>query len=473
MKFRYKVLIANLIMLSLSLGIAGYLMIHKNFVLARNAQLQKNIMENNLVQASVEYELLQVINTSGYNLNEELQEIGHRVESNMQVTNSFFYIKYGDRYVFSSDNGENAISDSLYENIAMGGKNYVISHEGKEYYTYVTSCNTVDESNLYIVSKSSISDAYDMMNEQIGYFRIMLIVIIAAASAVMYFFSRYLTRPLEQLNTATDEISGGNYDIKAEVSSNDEVGILAGKFNDMAHAVAHHVDELNDMIHRRDQFVADFTHEIKTPMTTIIGYADTMRSMELSREDEIMALNYIFSEGRRLENLSGKLFELIYLRQNDIEKRQFHTDDMIKEVCQTVTPMLAAKGITLNTTSEDTILNGNMELLITSLVNIIDNARKASKENDSIELTGVKRNDKYSYEITIADHGIGMTREDAAKICDEFYMVDKSRSRKEGGAGIGMSLVALVLQKHNAVLSVESELGAGTTMHILFCQEEL
>ena len=83
----------------------------------------------------------------------------------------------------------------------------------------------------------------------------------------------------------------------------------------MAQAVSDHVDELNDMVHRREQFVADFTHEIKTPMTSIIGYADTMRSLELPREEQIMALGYIFSEGKRLESMSNKLFDLIYLRQ--------------------------------------------------------------------------------------------------------------------------------------------------------------
>ena len=72
-----------------------------------------------------------------------------------------------------------------------------------------------------------------------------------------------------------------------------------------------------------------------------------------------------------------------------------------------------------------------------------------------------------AYEICIIDHGIGMTKEQAAKICDEFYMADKSRARKEGGAGIGMSLVAIILEHHNAVLSVESEPGCGTTMRIV------
>ena len=90
------------------------------------------------------------------------------------------------------------------------------------------------------------------------------------------------------------------------------------------------------MIQKRDHFVADFTHEIKTPMTAIMGYADTMRSMELPAEEQMMALNYIFSEGKRLENLSTKLFELIYLKQNTIEKHPVHIVDLCREAEKTV-----------------------------------------------------------------------------------------------------------------------------------------
>lgn len=136
------------------------------------------------------------------------------------------------------------------------------------------------------------------------------------------------------------------------------------------------------------------------------------------------------------------------------------------------------------------MLTVNRELLVTALVNLMDNARKASEEGQQVEVTGKivdnmacnipkdktdigeaesadDRKCTRAYEICIIDHGIGMTKEQAERICDEFYMADKSRARKEGGAGIGMSLVAIILEHHNAVLSVESEPGCGTTMRIL------
>ena len=408
----------------------------------------------------------------------------------MRSRDSFFYIYFDGEKVYTDDKSDARISDTLFKNLTTGNKNYVIKEESQKHYIYVTSQSVIDEKNLWIVSKCDASEAYTLLDEQINYFRLIIIVILIAESAAMYFISRYMTKPLEKLNHVSEEIAQGDYATRVNVKSHDEIGLLAQKFNIMAQAVSDHVDELNDMVHRREQFVADFTHEIKTPMTSIIGYADTMRSMELPREEQMMALGYIFSEGKRLESMSQKLFELIYLRRHDIEKARVHMADLCAEMVKVVEPAYENRHLTIETDIEDTVLTVNRELLVTALVNLMDNARKASEEGQQVEVTGKFvdsracniANDKTdigeaestddekcmtAYEICIIDHGIGMTREQAAKICDEFYMADKSRARKEGGAGIGMSLVAIILEHHNAVLSVESEPGCGTTMRIL------
>lgn len=520
MKFRYKVLFTNLILLSLGLGLVGYLMIHKNFELAKQTQLKNAIVQNNLVQSSVEYELLQLLNSASDNsvsqdtdssetsnnntdntgakkssvtassITAQLPQIGGRVSSSVRSRDSFFYIYFDGEKVYTDDKSDAGISDTLFKNLTTGNKNYVIKEESQKHYIYVTSQSVIDEKNLWIVSKCDASEAYTLLDEQIKYFRLIIIVILIAESAAMYFISRYMTKPLEKLNHVSEEIAQGDYATRVNVKSHDEIGLLAQKFNIMAQAVSEHVDELNDMVHRREQFVADFTHEIKTPMTSIIGYADTMRSLELPREEQMMALGYIFSEGKRLESMSQKLFELIYLRQHDIEKERVHMADLCAEVVKVVEPAYENRHLTIETGVEDAVLTVNRELLVTALVNLMDNARKASSEGGKVEITGKYVDNKAcnipkdktdigeaesaddgncarAYEICIIDHGIGMTKEQAERICDEFYMADKSRARKEGGAGIGMSLVAVILEHHNAVLSVESEPGCGTTMRIL------
>lgn len=487
MKFRHKILMVNIIVLSLSLGIVGYLMIRRNFDLARETQLKNAIIENNLVQSSVEYELLERLNSNDHRRIEEfLSEIGERVMDGMISGTSSFYIRYKEQYAYSSDGEEEQIPESLFANLTFGGKNYMICESEEQYYVYVTSYSDMDGTSLCVVSKQEISDAYSMLKKQIRYFRLLIAGVVLIASIIVYFLCKYLTGPLEKLNQVTERIAEGNYDIQVDVEGTDEVGQLAQSIHVMADAVLTHVEELKDMIRRREQFVADFTHEIKTPITTMIACSDMMRSMEIPREEQIQALTYIFSEGKRLELMSQKLFQLIYLKQERIEKTAVNTKNLEREILRIMTPILEQKKMTLKTDMEPAVIRGDKELLNTVFINLIDNAKKASKEGDVIQVKGRSISEKIReksgngekgsgavYELSVTDYGIGMSAKDIVHICDEFYMADKSRSRREGGAGLGLSLSALILQKHQAVLKVESEPKKGTTMKVVFYDTEV
>lgn len=412
MKFRYKVLITNLILLSVSLGLVGYLMIHKNFELAKETQISNAVIQNNLVQSSVEYEVLQALNREE-SVKGALPDIGAQVSSGMRAENVTFFIYYGDKLVYN-ETEENANLKKVWEaQQEDGNKNYAIFEEDGHYYIYVTAASKVGDENLCMISSSDVSDAYALRDREIRYFRLILFVCLMIESLLIYVISRYLTRPLEQLNRVAEEITDGSYETRITVKSQDEVGLLA--------------------------------------------------------------LSYIFSEGRRLERMSGKLFDLIYLREHEMEKEAVQVENVSSEVLKVVTPSFAAKGLVLKENIEPAVLYGNKELLVTALVNLLDNARKASKEHGVIEFSGKRIQEEenpFYYELSVKDYGIGMTKEETERICDEFYMADKSRARQEGGAGIGMSLVALILEHHQAELIVESEPKKGTKMRICFRKEQ-
>ena len=493
MKFRYKILIVNIVILSVSLGIVGYFMIRRNFDLSRETQLKNAITENNLVQASVEYELLEKMNQGEVLQKGLLQKIGERVMEGLVMGDSAFYIRYDAQYVYSGG-GEEQIPEELFDRLTIGGKNYMICEDAGAYLVYVTSYSEVDGKPLCVVSRQDISETYRMLEEQIGYFRLLILGVVAFASIIVYLLCKYLTRPLEELNRATAEIAEGQYDTHVKVKGQDEVGQLAESVNCMADAVQERVEELQDMVRRREQFVADFTHEIKTPITTIIACADMVRSMELPREEQIRALTYVFSEGKRLERMSAKLFELIYLKQQKLELGTVNTKNLERDIIRITTPILESKNIRLVTDVEEGLLQGDTELLNTVFLNLIDNARKASAEGSWIHLTGRKLTGSKNreeekgytreplrehvreqiqkpapiYQWEVSDHGIGMSPEELAHICDEFYMADKARTRKEGGAGLGLSLTALILQKHKAKLEAHSTVGKGTVMKVIF-----
>ena len=150
-----------------------------------------------------------------------------------------------------------------------------------------------------------------------------------------------------------------------------------------------------------------------------------------------------------------------------------HTGNLAKLVEQVSVPILQKDGMMLKIEVEPYALQMTEELVVTAFLNLIDNARKASKPGDVIEFVG-KMQEDHTYLFEIIDHGSGIEREELEHICDEFYMVDKSRARKAGGTGLGLSLVALIVEKHDAKLLIESELQVGTRVKILWdCREQV
>lgn len=471
MKFRHKVLVVNLIMMSIAIGIVGYLMIKRNFSLAMDTLTESAIVENNLVQTYTEYGLLDAVagDLSEEELMNQIKLIGEKIGDGFLSEDTEFFLLYDGEPAYGSEDYTFIPSMVLTTNERIS-KRYCIGLSKGIHHIYVVAGNELRNGYLQIATKTNVEEAYLMLNEQMHYFRILLLMILASSGVIMYIFAVVLTHPLEKLNLVSKEMTLGNYKMRAKVSSDDEVGQLARNFNEMANAVDMHVDDLQLQIKNREQFVADFTHEIKTPLTSIIGYADTMRSIDLPKEQQIEALNYIVTAGKRLENMSGKLFELIYLNRNEIECNMIEISKLADEISNYASPILESKGITLSVSVEKGTIYGNKDLLVTAFSNFIDNARKASKEGSTIYLYGMYKEGRYI--LSVKDTGIGIKQEDLDKITNEFYMVDKSRSRMEGSAGLGLSLAALICKKHNAILLFESTEGIGTSVNVSFGLEK-
>lgn len=528
MKYRYKVLIINMIVISIALSLSGFILMSRNNSMMMESQAKNAVVENNLAQSVIEYSLLDVIN-SGSSVAKRLPEIGDEVSAGMLTDTSDLFIRYDNDILFST-NASSDINADLFSHHDGIKKNYIISRENKDLYIYVTSFGAINDKTLNIITRRNITETEVLMNKNVHDYMLFTIIILMLSGILVYIISYLLTRPLEKLNRVTDAFAEGDFSARSDISSDDEVGLLSDKFNDMASSVEDHIDELNDMLHRRDQFVADFTHEIKTPMTAIIGYADTIRSVDLSREEEIHAASYIFSEGKRLEQMSMKLFDLLYIKDHHIEKTPCSTTSIGEDVVTSVTPLLKEADMKLKYHFDNAVVTCEPGLIKTVLINLIDNAKKASEEKAVIEVYGslIDNNihdntntsqdnnsyydsdgniDTYSnnsiennkksmtkqntknihyknsrqneqikqntakniqyYKFTVKDHGIGIPQEDIDRICDEFYMVDKSRSRGKGGAGLGLSLANIILQEHDSRLEIESEVGEGTTMSFI------
>ncbi len=230
------------------------------------------------------------------------------------------------------------------------------------------------------------------------------------------------------------------------------------------------ISNLEDVANRREEFIASFAHELKTPLTAIIGYADMLRSKEMTPKTRFTAAGYIFSEGKRLEALSLKLMDIIVAGKQGFELKQYEIGYFIRSIAAVTVPSLSADGMTLDMRWEPGEIKVEPDLFKTLMINLVDNARKASKRNDTIELYGKAENDGYA--LYVKDHGRGMKKEELSKITEPFYMIDKSRSRAQNGAGLGLALCQRIAELHNTKLEYESSPGEGTTVRIFLKEEK-
>ena len=274
-----------------------------------------------------------------------------------------------------------------------------------------------------------------------------------------------LTKPLHRLQGTTRRFAKGEYDVRAEISSRDEIGDLSKTFNYMAKTIESKMEELKDAVRRQEEFTANFAHELKTPMTSILGYADTLLTVRLQRQQQERALSYISSECRRLSRLSVKMLELTGLYET-AEARFAPTENSVKSFLEDSRQLnlcrLKEKNICLELQCEPADLKKNFDkdLMLSLVNNFIDNAVKASADNSRLILEATAE------KLMVQDFGKGIPAEDLDKVTEAFYMVDKSRSRANGSVGLGLALCKKIADIHGFQMKIESEIGKGTCVFI-------
>ena len=339
---------------------------------------------------------------------------------------------------------------------------YALIREGKSSLLDTAACVPIGMDRYFLSVRFAADDLFAARRAEVTAFVSLHLITVAVCIGAMLLISYFVSRPVRLLTRATKLIEDGQYDVRADVKSLDEIGDLAISFNTMAEAIEQKVTALEGYAKQQKDFVANFSHELKTPMTSIIGYADMLRSAELDEEDAFMASNFIFSEGKRLEALSLKLMDLVVLDKNEFELTRGYARRVLGHVMAVVTPMLEQHGLTLKTDIEQHQILYEKDLLLTLITNLIDNARKASEPGKTIELSGRKQEGRYR--ITVTDHGIGIPQEELKRITEAFFMVDKSRSRAQHGAGLGLAIGNKIAQLHGSELHFESQVGVGTTV---------
>lgn len=280
--------------------------------------------------------------------------------------------------------------------------------------------------------------------------------IILGAFLMSLLVSRF-SRPLVQMNVIAHSIARGEFDRKADVRSHDEIGQLAQSFNAMA-------EELRKQEELRSGFVANVSHELRSPLTSIHGFAQGMLDGTVPQSEHQKYLEVIVGETRRLNKLIRELLDLSQIESGKfpLNMQNFDLNEMIRRVLITFEEKIDNKNLQIDVDfrQERAMVQADPDRIEQVLINLLDNAIKFTNENGHIRIWTHGASDKLL--VGIQDDGPGIPEEDQPYVWERFYKVDKSHTGKKG-TGLGLSIVKKIIDQHGERITMQSQPGSGTT----------
>jgi len=461
MKFLYKILLWTIIIMAAAFGFSGYFFVNYVFQTALNREIEQAMSDSNILQFAFETAALNV--PTKYDVLQDIavEQIGSKLESGGQGTGRLLRLSNEEKEMLYASEGfpEDA---GLIQQVGEDTGAYQVIRQGEHYYIQTGIMVNVMDRHLYLETMEDVTEVFAERTMGFSVYRKVTVAMLAGCAVVMYIICFWLTKPIRLLAGATRKMAEGNYSYRAQIISNDELGHLTADFNSMANVLEDTIDELQEEIRAREDFIAAFAHELKTPLTAIIGYADLLRSRKLDEEKHFLSANYIYTEGKRLENMSFRLLDIIVTRREQIEVQPIAAESLFQYLQDMFDGNTEQQ---IDIMFEPATVYGEVNLIKSVLLNLVDNACKASSQGGVIEIDGACREEGYLFQVR--DYGVGIPEEELRKVTEAFYMVDKSRSRSKNGAGLGLALCVEILRLHNCVLNIESRVGEGTSIN--FC----
>lgn len=325
MKLSWKLFFITTPIFMVFLTLFGTWMIQDSFQGSFEREVQQCMVENQMFQNS--YELTKNA------LSEEQRE-----QASVKKIVESFYRKHNEK-------GENArvlgadgtvlyqendlkVSHDI-QNSLQDGQNvgYEVLQKDGAVYVAVLCRSSFGE---YIETIKNVTDVFENRSLMYSRYQMGVLFLAVLVGCVILLVLFFVMRNMQKLSRATRQFARGNYNARVSIKSRDEIGMLAEDFNWMANAMNVQMQHLQEEVRRQEEFTAAFAHELKTPLTSIIGYADTIRQMELSPEETDMCADYIYRQGKRLQSLSYKLLELTLAGKQEITCREIYVPDFCR-----------------------------------------------------------------------------------------------------------------------------------------------
>lgn len=461
MKLWQKVFLFTLILVMLAVGVTSILLLENSFTLAMNQKKQSVYNEHefwitNFKSIAITERLKQNVVVL------EETQVEKLMKENMEEEAANSTIFLDEECTQICANKKETIPEEL---LLLVKKEKSVCMQGKKEKMYTASLERIEGVNYYFVTVKDISDVVRIHEDMLQRIQIISMGCAVGIAMVLLVVVKLLLHPLQRINAGTRAIAQGEYEKRIPEKGRDELSELAHNMNRMAEAVEKNVKALEDVAENRKQFIDNLSHEMKTPLTSILGFSDLLQiKKEISEEKRMEYAGIIKEEATRMRTLSGKLMELITVGEANVEWRQEDMKQLFEEVGNSLKIVAQKQKMYLSCEAEAGNLLVDKELFKSLLYNLVDNAIKASGEGDRIQVQGYFQEEEFI--IVVEDEGIGIPGEELEKITQAFYMVDKARSRKKGGAGLGLALCTEIVALHQGTIRFESELNQGTRVII-------
>lgn len=305
-----------------------------------------------------------------------------------------------------------------------------------------------------------LTNLSDLTKQIINTFLTFLLLMLGGTVFGRLFHHPKQMKMVKEIMQAIRSISRGEFNVSVDLEKfrnafGGEIGQIIDSFNHMA-------KNLDQMENMRQEFISNVSHEIQSPLTSIKGFAKVLQNESLPLEERKQYLNIIEYESTRLSKLSDNLLKLTSLESQNqpIEKNSFSLNSQLMYSLLSCEPQILEKNINMHVNIGKIDFTGDEALLNQVWMNLITNSIKFTSNNGDLFISAIQDNDKVV--IQIQDTGIGISEEDQVHIFERFYKADKSRDRTTGGNGLGLSIVKKIVDMHNGIVYVKSEIGKGS-----------
>lgn len=317
----------------------------------------------------------------------------------------------------------------------------------------------------YVVIHQPMSELRKSSDDYLSISYITLVVLLFLSLIILLFFTEIFYIPLKRIIYATEQYAIGNMHYEFSIDSNDEMGYLAATLNYMASEIARSEDN-------QKKFVANVSHDFRSPLTSIRGYLEAMLDGTIPPEMHEKYLNIVLNETDRLTKLTNSLLTLNNLNTRGmiLEMSDFDINQVIRNTVATFEGTCEQKAISISLilTGEEMMVHADMTRIQQVLYNLLDNAIKFSHNNSTITIETREKHNKLF--VSVKDTGIGIPKESLKMIFDRFYKTDLSRGKDKRGTGLGLSITKEIIHSHGENINVISTEGVGS--EFIFTLEE-